>query len=331
MIPMNTQIELMNFQNKIQNQRRNDEDHFQNIVTETFLATVKQVNSDGLTVDVFVAKLNAEVKNVQVLMPTMSPSAGRLALPQVNTAVVIVFASYMRPFILASVPFLDEKIPQIYKNESVEYTNNTFAKHTLEGSIVNSAGNKNTSILKSDGGNVEYNSDKSRYSSDGFEINANNDELGNIEFKKTYIKYDKEMEDVGTLNKLRNLKSKLETHKQALENFKSDITQKGFDKESVSNSVSQLRSLLYNEYKSGEYYIKTQKGFVLKKQIENLTDIKNAKKDDIKHSVHGSRLIFETECVTKNGEVLVSIDEDRNVDISCNKFTINGRGVFNYD
>ena len=331
MIPVNTQLELLNFQNKIQNQRRSEEDHLQTIVTETFMATVKQVNSDSLTVDVFVTKLNAEVKNVQVLMPTMSPSAGRLALPQVDTAVVIVFASYMKPFILASVPFLDEKIPEIYKNESIEYTSNTFVKHTLGGSIVNSAGNRNTLILKPDGSSAEYNSDKIKHSTDGFELSATNDELGNIEFKKTYIKYDDEQSNVSTLDKLKNVKSKLETHKESLQSFKETISESGFDEESISNSVSQLRSLLYNEYKSGEYYIKTQKGFVLNKQIENLTDIKNAKKDDIKYSVHGSRLIFETECITKNGEVLISIDEDRNVDMSCNKFTINGREVFNCD
>lgn len=331
MIPVNTQIELLNFQNKIQNQRMNAEDHLQTITTETFMAIVKKVNSDSLTVDVFIAKLNAEVKNVCVLMPTMSPSAGRLALPQVDTAVVLVFASYMRPFIIGSVPFLDSKIPNIYKNESVEYTNNTLIKHALDGSIVSSAGSKNISILKPDGVNIEYNSDKVQYSTEGVELNVTNDEIGNIEFKKTYIKYDKENNEVNILDKLKALKSKLETHKKALEDFRNTVSQNGFDKESISNSVSQLRSLLYNEYKSGEYYIKTQKGFVLNKQIENLTDIKNATKDDIKYSVHGSKLIFETECITKNGEVLISIDEDRNVDMSCNKFTINGREVFNCD
>lgn len=331
MIPINTQMELLNFQNKIQNQRTNEEDHLQTITTETFMAVVKNVNSDSLTVDVFVTKLNAEVKNVQVVMPTMSPSTGRLALPQINTAVIIVFASYMKPFILASIPFLDEKIPQIYKNESIEYTNNTFVKHTLGGSVVNSAGSKNVSILKPDGVNSEYNSDKIRYSTDGFELNATNDEFGIIEFKKTYIKHDEEKNNTSTLSRLKAVKSKLETQTKALKDFKDIISQKGFDEESISNSVSQLRSLLYNEYKSGEYYIKTQKGFVLNKQIENLTDIKNAKKDDIKYSVHGSKLIFETECITKNGEVLISIDEDRNIDMNCNKFTINGREVFNCD
>lgn len=331
MIPVNTQLELLNFQNKIQNQRRDGEDHTKTIITEVFMATVKRVNSESLTVDVFVTKLNAEVKNVQVLMPTMSPSAGRLALPQVNTAVVIIFASYMKPFILASVPFLDNKIPKIYKNESVEYTNNTFIKHTLGGSIVNSAGNRNAAILKSDGSSAEYNLDKAKYSTDGFELNAVNDEFGSIEFKKTYIRNDEKQNNTSTLNKLKNLKSKLENHKKSLQSFKDIVSKNGFDEESISNSVSQLRSLLYNEYMSGEYYIKTQKGFVLNKQIKNLTDIKNATKDDIKYSVHGSKLIFETECITKSGEVLISIDEDRNIDMSCNKFTINGREVFNCD
>lgn len=328
---MNTQMELLNFKNKIRNQRAAEEDFSKVITTEMYMATVKKVNSSSLTVDVFITKLNAEVKEVQVLMPSMSPTSGKISLPQVNTAVVIMFASYMKPFVIASIPFLDDKIHEIYKNESVDYTQNTFTKHTLNGSIINMVGSKNASCIDSDGSNNEYNTDVARYSKDGYELNITNDELGNLDFKKIDIKYDDSNVQQSTLDKLYALRTKLDTHRGALKDFRGRMTQNGFDKESILNTVSQLRSLLYNEYKSGEYYIKTQKGFVLKEQVENMADIKKAKKEDIKYSVHGSKLIYETECKTKNGDVYISIDEDRNIDIDCNKLTINGREVFRCD
>lgn len=324
---IDTMLELNKFQKKVMQERERFGLENNTVSVEVYMATVKKVNSDTFTVDVFISILNAEIKNVQVLMPAMSPNSGRLALPQIDSAVIIGFVSYMKPFILASVPFIDSKIPKIYKNETIEYTDNTHVKHTLDGSILSVSGNRNAKILKLDGTNLEYNTDSARYSKKGYDIKATNESLGNIEYSKVNLETPNTDSGLSMVEKLNNVKSKLNNHISALNEFKNVIVSDGLDKELILNSVSQLRTLLYNEYMSDDNCIITQRGTVLNKKIEKIADIKNAKEEDIKYSTHGNKVVFEMLYTTKTGDLSISIDEDKNMDINCKKLTLNGKEV----
>lgn len=322
----NPMYQLYQFQKKVMNDRDRYGVTNEEVITEMYSAIVKSVNSDTFTVDVFIINLNAEMKNVQVLMPAISQKGGRIILPQVNSVVVVAMVSYMKPFVIATMPILDSDIPLIHKNEIIDYTNNTFSKHTVNGDIFNMSGSLSSKIIKENGVSSEYNLTDSRYSRYGYKISGTNNNVGSIDYEKVYLK-NNEDDNSTTLEKLYNLKDKLSNHMNSISNLKSELLKSGIDKDAILNSVSQLRSLLYNEYINSDNFIITQKGLVLNKDIKSFKDIENISESDIKHSEDGSKLLYETVCKFKDNELKVSIDENNNIDIKCNKLKINGKEV----
>lgn len=326
MMKEDPRYQLYKFQQKIATDKKNSAATNNSITTEMYSAVVKNVNSDTFTVDVFILDLNAEMKNVQVLMPAISQKGGRIILPQINSVVVIVMVSYMRPFILATNPILDSEVPSIHKNEIVDYTDNTFHKHTLNGDIVSMSGFRNANISKENGVFSRYNTTDSRYSRYEYNLKGINDNIGSVEYEKIYLP--EESNDNSTnLDKLYNLKDKLSDHINALSSLKVKLLKNGVNKDEVLNSVSQLRSLLYNEYIDSNNIITIQKGAVLNKEIKSSRDISNITKEDIKVSEDGAKLLYEFMYKTKDDILSISVDENKNIDIKCNKIKINGKEV----